>query len=733
VSIEGTVRFASKVLPPVLPAGAELEAGGELLTVDSVLRVGEDANDYIARGPLGAPLQVRFPAAGVRVLKVPGLEQLPVKYGALQEIPRPLLLRRKASSPSLLFGGLPSSNSSGPTVPVSAEEYMKDLRAAGVLKLFSRLASSHAAQLQSAEPLLAALAPVGAARFHEKAAVLINPGVGEVTKVQVLPMSRNRETTIEGAAQVLAEMLVDAGVLVDPEDGGSMLPPGGSEKVLHLYGDQLSVERLHQVLEKAVEKSVGSGANASGRAARSLLSAMRSVRVLPGDLHVNMQMLDALYRAFYGGLLQPAQATVRWNRLGRDPTKTYQTGLDLANLVGVELQRLAVRTWEQSVALGEMEELGAGQELAEALLKSYHEFLEKRRKGTDAVSKFAVQYLDVWEDVKLHWSSIRVGDSLAVEHLTARWAGIFAAVGKHNYVVTSARSCEQFYGAMDPWELETARRNRFVRLNPGRAMIGKDDMCEMVNRWVKDLYSRDDEHMCHLSTRFLALLRRCGETHRAWSGNAKSDPKSSLLAAREMEMQAVFSLLSKARLMAYDQGRKISEDFVWKFVPAVTLHSAEEGNVGRKLTARESLIKSMFEAVRKQKPTPARDEENDGDSEAERSDGEAEGSDGEASGASWLKNMKRYEINPTAKRGLRLVGAKKMEGYELKRQEQLSKLQKRKEQLLKAVQRYEEFCTKMAAQMEGGSSTASAPAPAWRAEYEQLIALREQEGGAAPA
>ena len=70
---------------------------------------------------------------------------------------------------------------------------------------------------------------------------------------------------------------------------------------------------------------------------------------VPGSLHICMHMCDAIFRAFYGGLVQAGQVALGWKRIQKNPLLNYQASSDLVLLILHELQRLRMKAWAGSL------------------------------------------------------------------------------------------------------------------------------------------------------------------------------------------------------------------------------------------------------------------------------------------------------------------------------------------------------------------------------------------------
>jgi hypothetical protein len=94
-----------------------------------------------------------------------------------------------------------------------------------------------------------------------------------------------------------------------------------------LVGDELSIRRAFEFLDdvfSVLDRSKYTFRSAYFQAMimKKLLSQLVPIS---GDLHLRFQMLDAIYRLFYGGFLQVIQWKLGWKHIsGRDVAQSYQ-------------------------------------------------------------------------------------------------------------------------------------------------------------------------------------------------------------------------------------------------------------------------------------------------------------------------------------------------------------------------------------------------------------------------
>uniref|UniRef100_A0A7R9VM76 Uncharacterized protein n=1 Tax=Pseudictyota dubia TaxID=2749911 RepID=A0A7R9VM76_9STRA len=68
------------------------------------------------------------------------------------------------------------------------------------------------------------------------------------------------------------------------------------------------------------------------------------------------------------------------------------------------------------------------------------------------------------------------------------------------------------YFRMSNRELEELRWNRTAKLNPRRGQVAMDDVCEMLNDWVKQMMKANEEEGLSDWSLYVSLLRCCARS-----------------------------------------------------------------------------------------------------------------------------------------------------------------------------------------------------------------------------
>ena len=140
-----------------------------------------------------------------------------------------------------------------------------------------------------------------------------------------------------GAVIVIWDFWIACGILIRDDDKGRFVcGQGYAEKWVFPVGDELSVRRVFEFFDDVL--AVLNQKQSTYQSA--YLQAMELVKLIPqvvpvgGDLHLRFHLLDAIYRLFYGGFLQPLQWILGWKHVnGKDVSKTFQKCDEMAGIV----------------------------------------------------------------------------------------------------------------------------------------------------------------------------------------------------------------------------------------------------------------------------------------------------------------------------------------------------------------------------------------------------------------
>lgn len=229
--------------------------------------------------------------------------------------------------------------------------------------------------------------------------------------------------------------------------------------------------------------------------------AMDKVVEMQGDLHLGMHMLAVIFKKFYAGNIQVAQSILRWKRIQFNPLPRYQQSRAIIRLMTDELERLRMVEW--------VEELGL-LEIPSEIVARYHKNAYVSAKLKAAYSKERGTTLMALDDVSEILS--------AVDQIIVR------------YRLDSEMACH--------WQA------------PLRRACHEDDRNEL--RTVVD------------KSTFISLLRRCAQSVGA-IGLSRAEARSSQEPERVRERRALYQLFAVAKVWTAIKGRKLSDDFLWKY------------------------------------------------------------------------------------------------------------------------------------------------------------------------
>lgn len=152
------------------------------------------------------------------------------------------------------------------------------------------------------------------------------------------------ETTNKGAGIVLLTQLIMFGILKPLSHDGTQGDPkhleledGWEKRTMMFVGDGLTMARI-----KSFDDLLSSSRmeyTMKHEKAAILQKALSRVVVVTGNLHGCFHCLSPVYSLFYGALIQPIQAVLKWKCIqGSDITKCYQQADGLATMVCNEVE-----------------------------------------------------------------------------------------------------------------------------------------------------------------------------------------------------------------------------------------------------------------------------------------------------------------------------------------------------------------------------------------------------------
>jgi hypothetical protein len=311
---------------------------------------------------------------------------------------------------------------------------------------------------------------------------------GETPKAAILvqPLSKMDETTNKGAGIVLITQLIMFGILKPLSHDGTQCDPkhleleeGWEARTLMFVGDGLTMARI-----KSFDDILNSSSmeyTMKHEKAIILRKALTRVVMITGDLHGCFHCLSPVYSIFYGAMIQPIQAVLKWKRIqGSDITKCYQQANGLASMISEEIERhLIVHCYSElsndQSNLTEWNNVKSDPKKAALFLANHYlDWIEtKRASTTDDVFRMCLNFVTMMTNFKNMVMAVRSGDSIMIEAMYINMLPIFEAAGKKNYVEITCTQIENLYSNLDPKTLQRVRMNRTFPLYTGRNSRGE--------------------------------------------------------------------------------------------------------------------------------------------------------------------------------------------------------------------------------------------------------------------
>ena len=130
-----------------------------------------------------------------------------------------------------------------------------------------------------------------------------------------------RKDSLDGAATVILDMLLNFGVLVYNQDETWALSRTARFCRLYCFGDRKTIKNGTAFVNKRINCSLSF--EQSSLQAENFLNAFSRVMFLPGDWHTGMNMLQSIYKLFWVDPLKPFRDLLKWKRISMDVRKCY--------------------------------------------------------------------------------------------------------------------------------------------------------------------------------------------------------------------------------------------------------------------------------------------------------------------------------------------------------------------------------------------------------------------------
>ena len=322
-----------------------------LHTVQATTRLENGGVIVAAKGSDGMITEVILPATGWNLV----LNELPVEFTFDQPTPRiviqnwPFTMNEQLfekSKSAILFSANPSKDQTSMT-PKNLRNIYSIIEACSQFKTYfseSSLIDELTGDVDEWSVSLASIFAVmksskkrleRATSFPIRLLNLYGISPGKSSKVLILPLSEHDDISIAGAEKNFAKIIELVSLLSGIED-----------RHYYIAGDCASMN-IADALIKSLE--LRDCAIEESNYISLLLKGVSEMFQVPGSLHICMHMCDAIFRAFYGGLVQAGQVALGWKRIRKNPILNYQASSDFVFLILHELQRLRMKAWADSL------------------------------------------------------------------------------------------------------------------------------------------------------------------------------------------------------------------------------------------------------------------------------------------------------------------------------------------------------------------------------------------------
>ena len=344
--------------------------------------------------------------------------------------------------------------------------------------------------------------------FQNDIVLMHNPDVNHIKRLAFFPLCPRDEVSLKGTLLTHASVSQSLQLIEARGYGYQLHPMAGSRKIFQ-YGDALTdvnwSKLEHRILRKYTDIGQKEYVNA-------LLTAVRCIIMQHDYFHENMHRADCIYTE-YQPMFQPFIALLGVKRVIGDPVKKSFQDHEIFLL---RLHK-ACKQYQKEAFL-DVQDLsvfiaGPNESHLDVLLRlesTFNDYCTELESSQDEVSRMMalfVMKMDAYCRCKF---GIRKGDSILLEKEGCEWMPMWKVHGKNNYLQATLRRIETLYGTkLSSSERETMRRNRFCRLTPGKGCLANDELCELVNMWLKTMHTTPCfENVCEKSTH-LPVLRRC--------------------------------------------------------------------------------------------------------------------------------------------------------------------------------------------------------------------------------
>ena len=386
-----------------------------------------------------------------------------------------------------------------------------------------------------------------------------NESYDAVSRLMFFPISPREEMTNEEAMLAAIHVMEDLGFLEKVDDSSYKLGKDVSRRLVFQYGDVFTIQKWYTLGFHILRKMTHIGREDY---VSIIMTAYDRFIKIQDYLHENIHRLDAIFKIYYGDILQPIQYMIGTKKVGPKPSKgSWGSHELLIQKVHFGAERLFMESFMDNVG----NEIISGWDCSDLsglmwkLQEEMEAYLIELEDCRDEVTRAFVLLMKYTYDWLLARDGIPVGDWCVHDVLGCKWISFWAATKKHGYLLETKRRIETVFQL--PWhELEYLRMGRFVRLQEGSRFISYDDLCEKQNFLVKRCPKNNNLDVVVKTSRHLLPGQKC---RNELMGKGRRNNRPSM----EGDILKVYELLKTAGVFQNpNKIREIEANSIWKHV-----------------------------------------------------------------------------------------------------------------------------------------------------------------------
>eukprot|EP00984_Skeletonema_dohrnii_P002680 scaffold926_cov75-Skeletonema_dohrnii-CCMP3373.AAC.3 len=451
---------------------------------------------------------------GYRVLHMPGLDEMPSLTYIDQKIPIPLRMRIPAdvSDLEMLLGSRKWNDSQKRTeIQYSVDEFQRHLRKIDRLKELLHYQGrsndfncngTHVALMNDIVDKIGGAAINNIKTFEREMCRIFNENYGQQDVFLWNEMCPRKEMRKEQLLLAVIDVFEKVGLLDKQGTKSFKIGPNATCRTIFQVGDVLTDVKVHALEEGILQRKTQFGNEAEVKAIHDAYSQTKKTF---GHLHENIHRLQAIYKVYYGGFIQPIQVMLSLKKVGKDPTKgSWSAHEQLCLKIHAALSMLRVDKF-----LSQRSTTGGGNASTDPskvflmMAEEYDEYCMKLETAKNEVARsFALfsKYMERWKRCR---RAVRLGNSATLESEGNEWLALWSALGKKNYCISAIRRMELLYETLSPDALEYFRANIMLKMSDGDSYMAMDDFVEKQNLSTKNLPPEQDLAKCCKMTRHL--------------------------------------------------------------------------------------------------------------------------------------------------------------------------------------------------------------------------------------